>query len=281
MKKDLKILIGIVLILLIGWLLIFIVDYFRVSNFKLPIFVVCDDTLKNHNSFVNNEIVSNKDDFTEYPKFRALVIEFNGDTMIVEPIEQEDKNIVSNKVIINLGENNDIAYFKGEEVLITYTGMVKETYPSQIDLIDIDVELGYTTKIEDLPQEYLLEDAINDNCVINMYDKIYNKDELDRFLKNVENNVPDFIRVLNFTIEGDMIITDVRFEGGNSFRACHDSTRDKFSGEKDRTYKYCRYSDLETEEDDDTKMYYLEDLIEGDIEEMYIIGFENDVEIVN
>ncbi len=232
----------------------------------------------NNESNINNEVSFDN----EYPKFRGIVEETNGASMIVRPIEENDvRKLLGDKVFINLGENNDMLYFEGEELLITYTGNVRETYPVQIDVLNIETEYEYRTKIEDLPEEYELEDAIKDACIINVHGKeIYNKSEFDRFIDNVNNNVPDFIRVINYTIEGDMIITDVRFEGSSSFRVCRDTTRDKFSITEDRIYKEYRYSELEIEEDNGAKMYYLEKPIEGNLDKLYILGFEENVKII-
>jgi hypothetical protein len=51
------------------------------------------------------------------------------------------------------------------------------------------------TKIEELPQDYSFIQAIKDGCVYSSNGtKVYNKDELDSFLENVNNNIPDSIR---------------------------------------------------------------------------------------
>ncbi len=237
---------------------------------------IVDNNINNENN-INNDISFNN----KYPKFRGTVEEINTTSMIVKPIEEEDIRILGDKVFINLGKDNDMLYFEGEELLITYTGNVRETYPVQIDVINIEVEYEYRTKIEDLPEEYVLEDAIIDNCVINVHgNEIYNKSEFDRFIDNVNNDIPDFVRIINYTIEGDMIITDIRFEGSNSFRVCKDNTRDKFSITEDRTYKEYRYSELEIEDDNGAKMYYLEKPIEGNLDKLYILSFEKDVKII-
>jgi len=137
-------------------------------------------------------------------------------------------------------------------------------------------------KIEDLPKEYSLINAVIDNCVVSIHEnKIYNKNELERFLKNVENNIQDFIRCINYTIEGDMIITDVYYEGDNNFRAILDSTRDKWSNEKDRTYEYCRFTKLEIEETSEGTSIKLKEKIEGNIEELVITWYNKDTQVIN
>ena len=136
--------------------------------------------------------------------------------------------------------------------------------------------------IELLPKEYSLINAVVDNCVVSIHGgKIYNKDELDRFLKNVENNTQDFIRCINYTIEGDMIITDVYYEGDNNFRAILDNTRDKWSNEKDRTYEYCRFTKLEIEETSEGTSIKLKEKIEGNIEELVITWYNKDTQVIN
>lgn len=214
--------------------------------------------------------------------FRAIVISSNLTSIEVEPLEKNDRNILSDKVSIGLGKNNDMLYTEGQELLITYTGDVEETYPTQIDVIDIKTETQYKSKIEDLPQDYSFINAIKDNCVVSVHNKkMYNKDELDRFVENVKNNRSDFMRCINFTTEGDMLITDVNFEGNNSFRVCFDWTRDEWSSKEDRTYKYCRYKEFAKEDTENGIIYYVDSPIEGELNKMYITGYESDTEIIN
>lgn len=324
MKKNLKLIIGIIIGIIVIFGIIFLIDYNRCSNLKEPIFVVPikenDLTLKNtvyqglgyrvevkknlaneneeeivkvemyaFGKFVtgsvaepSNIIEQDNNDKENYPKFRAIVKHSTLQSIEVEPIEEEDKKILSDRVSIGLGNNTDMLYMEGTEVLITYTGLVMESYPTQIDVIDIQTETEFRTKIEELPQEYSLIQAIIDKCVINTNsNKIYNKDELDRFVNNVNNNIPDFIRCISYTIEGDMIITDVNFDGDNSYRVCFDWTRDKWSGAEDRTYKYCRYKTFGSEKIEDSILYYVDDPIEGEIGKMYIAGVSDGVEVIN
>lgn len=142
--------------------------------------------------------------------------------------------------------------------------------------------LSYKTKIEELPQDYSIEDAIKDNCVISVHgSKVYNEDVLENFLNNVNNNIPDSIRSINFTVEGDMLITEINFKGNNIFETCLDWTRDKFSGEEDRTYKYQQFSNLVTNEIDGTKEIYLKNSDAENNNELYIIYYQTDEEIIN
>lgn len=161
------------------------------------------------------------------------------------------------------------------------TGIVKQDKNSENE-INSNKETEYKINIEELPQNYSFINAIQDNCVISIHGKkLYNKDKLDSFLKNVKDNKSDSIRCISYTVEGDMLITDVNFEGNNSFRTCCDWTRDKYSSEEDRTYKYGKFAKLVIDETDAGTDIYLEEPIEGDLKEISIASYEKNVQIIN
>ncbi len=89
-----------------------------------------------------------------------------------------------------------------------------------------------------LPKEYSFEQALKDGCFIISYKNIYNKQELDKFIKNTEinskNRIPDTIRIIQYTVEGDMILTDIEYTKDNKYKITTDNTRDKFSTKEDR-----------------------------------------------
>lgn len=282
MKKSTKIIIGVMVAIIVIIVLcgaIFFIDYFKRSNIEKHIFT------KTEKNDVGDE--TNENSTIQYKEFRAIVIKSDSKYIEVKPIEEKDIKVLSDRVHINLGKYNDALYMEGTEVLIAYTGEVMETYPTQIDKIRIQTETTYKTKIEELPEDYTIEQAVKDNCVVTTYNKIYNKDELDRFLNNVNNNVPDFIRWICFTVEGDMIITDTNFEGSNSFRVTHDSSRDKFSRDEDRVIKRYRFSKLETENlkvqgsDEIATTISVKKSLEGDLEELIICAYKDNYEVIN
>lgn len=139
------------------------------------------------------------------------------------------------------------------------------------------------TKIEDLPQDYSYIQAIQDKCIISMQGiKLFNKSELDKFLDKVNKNEPYSIRCISYTVEGDMIITDVDYKGNNEFSVCHDNTRDRFSSKEDRTYKYCKFSKIVIEEEKDGwNRYFLTEKIDGDLDECLITYFKDDANVIN
>ena len=137
-------------------------------------------------------------------------------------------------------------------------------------------------KIEELPEDYSYIQAIQDKCVISSQGlKVYNKDELDTFLNKVNKNEPYSIRTINYTVEGDMIITDVSFEGNNVFSTCCDWTRDKFSSKEDRTYRYGKFSKLVTEQANGFTYILLQDRLEGDLEEVTVTYYKDNAKSIN
>ena len=161
------------------------------------------------------------------------------------------------------------------------TGIVKQDKNSENE-INSNKETEYKINIEELPQNYSFINAIQDNCFILIHGKkLYNEDKLESFLQNVKDNKSDSIRCISYTVEGDMLITDVNFEGNNSFRTCCDWTRDKYSSEEDRTYKYGKFAKLVTDKTDAGTEIYLEEPIEGDLKEISIASYEKNVQIIN
>lgn len=92
-----------------------------------------------------------------------------------------------------------------------------------------------------------IEEMIQDGAVVITNNKIYNKANLDRFIKNTEinskNRIEDSVKIVQTTREGDPIITELSYKiseettrmGGNSTYVLKvDNTRDKFASEADR-----------------------------------------------
>ena len=87
-----------------------------------------------------------------------------------------------------------------------------------------------------------MEQATADGIVVIAYDETHNQLQADRFYSDVASVRIAFMRVMQFTIEGDAIITDYQYDG-DMFIVTHDSTRDRFSAIEDRrittlTFKY-------------------------------------------
>lgn len=111
-----------------------------------------------------------------------------------------------------------------------------------------EVEISKEEPKKELPKEYNLEQAVKDGCFVITYNKIYNKDKLDRFIKNTDinskNRIEDSITIVQYTIEGDPIVIELSYkikpetyelEGKQVNKTTYilktDTTRDKFAAQ--------------------------------------------------
>ncbi len=86
--------------------------------------------------------------------------------------------------------------------------------------------------LEEVPQQYPMQQAIKDGCVVITYNAVFNKSRLDSFITNTnannENRQSDFIRIVLYTNEGDPIITDLEYKKEDGYILTYDNTRDAF-----------------------------------------------------
>ena len=91
--------------------------------------------------------------------------------------------------------------------------------------------------LEELPQNYTIEQAIKDGCFTIMSHAVYNKEYLDDFIEktkhDAKNRVASSIRIATTTIEGQLILYDLSFDGEN-YILKRDLTRDEYSANEDR-----------------------------------------------
>ena len=98
--------------------------------------------------------------------------------------------------------------------------------------------------LDEIPQEYPIQQAIKDGCVVISYNAVFNKSKLDSFITNTnsnnENRQSDFIRVVKYTNEGDPIITDLEYKEDYGYILTYDNTRDAFGADT----KVTTYDDI-------------------------------------
>ena len=87
-------------------------------------------------------------------------------------------------------------------------------------------------KLQDLDRDYGKEQAIQDGAVVITYEEIINADRIKTFVENVSDNVTAMLRVVQYTIEGEPIITDITYvvDRENYYRVSTDNSRDNFAG---------------------------------------------------
>lgn len=131
--------------------------------------------------------------------------------------------------------------FKDDKKVANYNG-VETSYNTvkNNEVGDIVTENQIDTKnasLEELPQSYTIEQAIKDGCFTIMPHAVYNKEYLDDFIEktkhDAKNRVASSIRIATTTIEGQLILYDLSFEGEN-YILKRDLTRDEYSANEDR-----------------------------------------------
>ena len=87
--------------------------------------------------------------------------------------------------------------------------------------------------LEEIPQEYSMQQAIKDGCIVIVGNTVFNKGRLDSFITNInannENRRSDFIRIVKYTIEGAPVITDLEYKTGEGYKLTIDNTRDGYA----------------------------------------------------
>lgn len=92
---------------------------------------------------------------------------------------------------------------------------------------------GKYTELENVKLDYDLAQMIEDKCYIVMDSgAVYHTDELDNFIRNVENNISDEIRIVEYK-EEQPILTNLRYEN-NKFILKIDNRRNGYASTKDK-----------------------------------------------
>lgn len=111
--------------------------------------------------------------------------------------------------------------------------------------------------------------------VVNTHGRIFEGlDNMHTFYENVLNGVLSDLRIVHYTIEGDPIVTDLKYNG-KTMKVTHDSTRDKFgSGEIETT----KCSGLIEEVTHTNTTYFAVDCSDGHSGMLEILAIDYNVE---
>lgn len=126
---------------------------------------------------------------------------------------------------------------------------IKENNNLEISDLDSFYNSLVTKNYEDirnLDNNYTVEQAIEDGCFVSTPSKIQNIDLYNKFMSNYKNNKNAFIRVVQTTTEGDIIIYDIMYDSNTKkIILVTDSTRDKFSSSENRIIKLNKYENTQ------------------------------------
>lgn len=90
------------------------------------------------------KLIKNSDDYLVEKSFTAFVLENNGSSILVKPVEGTSESNSSDKIVVRVPVDNatlkDLSEFtEGSKVKITYDGMIMESYPAQINAFDVEL----------------------------------------------------------------------------------------------------------------------------------------------
>lgn len=167
------------------------------------------------------------------------------------------ENLENTQNEINLPDTQGIYALS---ITLNYAENKKVTY-----CIKIIFEDGYVP-LENLPNEYSLDSAIKDKCyIITNSGEKHNVEKMNNFLIDLNVNRENTIRIIRYTIEGDMIITDVIYKDG-VFKVRQDYTRDEFSVKEDRVIREKTFNKYKIEEKENYKYLVLTNVKNESIE---------------
>lgn len=114
------------------------------------------------------------------------------------------------------------------------------------EFYDTKLTTGYVN-IKQIKEDYTIEEAINDKCFVVNHAKVYNENLYEEFMNKYNNKESAYIRLIQPTTEGDLVIYDIKYDKDNDkIILVTDSTRDKFAADNDRIISLHEYEKIGT-----------------------------------
>lgn len=238
MKKRLKVLLIILIVAIALWLIILGIDYYRCSHLMEPIFVskiqygiaytdgsesYSFNGLGYRGGYSMNPNLKQEEQVTHMEMFifgakvvdlkrkttdnmantkRALVVKVNEKSLDVMGIENEN-NIESDLISVSFGQEGDIGFKQGQEILIYFDGIIAESFPAQINNVG-KIEIVKEKSDNEIPEDVLrfyynsednvtvsIDDFTKENLLLTIEDKnesAYNYEDIEYDIyKKVKN----------------------------------------------------------------------------------------------
>ena len=126
-------------------------------------------------------------------------------------------------------------------------------------------------KLENLPADYNITEALRDKSVLVNSGKIYNKKELEKFITAFNNKKKYSIRVVNYTKEGKALIADLYTNGNGKIEGYFDNKRDiRYSSYENNKIVKKVFDNIEKEEQDEKTIVVLK---AENIDELYLLRY--------
>ena len=233
-----------ILIVLIAGILLTGVAYAVVrlyNNFEYTTEINFND-FEFSNGFYYKKIYSYSDYLNYKEEFNQILAvdenEFKENFMIIIVTESQrlsglaldSYNNIDDTLQINLIEDKNVDENKptGNAILIK-----KEMDREKVNIEKTAKNMNMQSyiNIKELPSNYSKEQAIEDKCLVvdQIEMKTYNKEILDSFVSNVNNNKNCNIRIYQLEGTENIFIQDIEYVAGEKFNICYDYTRRKIS----------------------------------------------------
>lgn len=205
--------------------------------------LVCDTKDGIDDVYITNE----KESLTEKCKKREPVrmeLEKIKDNIIDKMIKLNYNNWSTidvnedNMIVVGLVDNSEKEQLWFKENVYNSKYLILE----QRERIKLYPSKSEYENIEKLPHDYSIEDAVKNNNVVITNGRIMNPDTLDEFTTKLHKHEPSNLRLVTVTIEGNLIITDIKSDGYGA-EIVIDNTRDSFEKGKITQKKYKHIED--------------------------------------
>lgn len=121
-------------------------------------------------------------------------------------------------------------------LLPTLTACTQSSPTVLVDKLDGgDILASLKSELSSIPTDYSTDDAVKDGCFVVLHGILMSLQSIaDDFVAASQVNQEATLMIVQYTIEGDPIITNLFFDGG-VFHGVVDYTRDFFKGSADYT----------------------------------------------
>lgn len=136
---------------------------------------------------------------------------------------------------------------------------------------EYDKIISSRRKLENLPTDYNITEALKDKSVLVNSGKIYNYKELEKLITAFNNKKKYSIRVVNYTKEGKTLIADLYTNGNGKIEGYFDSSRDiRYSSYENNKIVKKVFDNIEKEEQEENTIIVLKG---ENIDELYLLRY--------
>lgn len=147
----------------------------------------------------------------------------------------------------------------------------KEKEKKNKDEEEYDKIISSRRRLENLPTDYNITEALKDKSVLVNSGKIYNYKELEKLITAFNNKKKYSIRVVNYTKEGKALIADLYTNGNGKIEGYFDSKRDiRYSSYENNKIVKKVFNNIEKEEQEENTIIVLKG---ENIDELYLLRY--------